>query len=324
MVEAEANSWGGETAAPCGKQIALVAQASDGELSRGLEPVLQVWSTRSRGALLETLGGRSPDLLVIDVDRLEGGGWGALESLHRNPPAEEFPILAVGDDTGGEAMQRAFGLGASEFVRRDAPVGELRARVAHLIKRARTRRMLRALAQTDGLTGLANFRSLSQRLEEEFKRSLRYHHPMSVVLLDLDHLKDINDRYGHEAGNRALLGFVRHLRQNLREVDFAARYGGDEFVVLLPHQTADEAAIFAERVRFQLRAVRLPARDDSDAELSLSVSIGIADHTPLQPCVSAPELLEAADNALYVAKSRGRNRLVIWSPDADLSPRLPS
>ena len=90
MVEAEANSWGGETAAPCGKQIALVAQASDGELSRGLEPVLQVWSTRSRGALLETLGGRSPDLLVIDVDRLEGGSVDIADLYGRQPVVLEF------------------------------------------------------------------------------------------------------------------------------------------------------------------------------------------------------------------------------------------
>lgn len=322
-MEPEAKGGSGRAGAQGGKQIALVAQASEGELSRGLEPLVQVWSTRSRGALLETLGGSSPDLLVIDLDRLDGGGWGALEALRENPPEEDIPILAVGDDTGGEALRRAFSLGAAEFVHRDAPLGELHARVDHLLRSARSRRMLRALAQTDGLTGLANFRSLSQRLEEEFKRSLRYHHAMAVVILDLDHLKAINDRFGHEAGNRALLGFVRHLRRNLREVDFAARYGGDEFVVLLPHQTADEAAVFAERVRVQLKAVRVPARDDSEIDLSLSVSIGVADHTPLQPCVSAPDLLQAADRALYAAKSRGRNRLVIWSPDADLSPGLP-
>lgn len=322
-MECEATSWGVREPVQSGRRVALVAQASDGELGRRLEPVVQVWSTRSGGALLETLGGRSPDLLVVDVDRLDGGGWRALEALHQRPPPDDIPILAVGDDPEGETLRRAFGLGASEFVRRDAPVAELHARVERVLERARSRRMLRALAQTDGLTGLANFRSLSQRLEEEFKRSLRYHHPMALVMLDLDNLKAINDLHGHEAGNRALLGFVRHLRNNLREVDFAARYGGDEFVVLLPHQTADEAAIFAERVRLQLKSLRLPARDDSDAELSLTVSIGLADHTPMQPCVSAPDLLDAADSALYAAKARGRDRLVIWSPRDDLSPGLP-
>jgi diguanylate cyclase (GGDEF)-like protein len=275
---------------------------------------LQVRRVRTRQALIEAVLTEAPDLVLLAIEQLGGEGWAALQTLTDTPEAD-LPVLVVSTDVDGGGVARAFTLGASEHVHRGAPIGELLARVDQVLRRSRQRRMLKALAQTDGLTGLANFRAFSLRLEEEFKRSQRYHHPMAVVMLDLDHLKELNDRHGHEAGNRALLAFVRHLRTNLREVDFAARYGGDEFVVILPHQSAAEAAIFAERVRAGLSAVHVPLRDDSDLEAKLTISIGVADHTPAQPCVSAPDLLDAADAALYRAKSAGRNRLVVWSPE---------
>lgn len=295
------------------KAVAIWAHpdAVPGSLADHLE-VRPLTSVEALHAQIERM---TPDLLILDPARLPGG-WEALPRLAERPPPGEFPILVVtGADPDGAELERAFRHGAEDVVAVDAPERELLARVRQLLKRARNRRMLRALATTDGLTGLANFRSLSHRLEEEFKRSLRYRHAMAVVMIDVDHLKVLNDRYGHEAGNRALLAFVRHLRSNLREVDFAARYGGDEFVVILPHQTAAEAVIFAERLRQGLTQLRLPMRESDPVGPGLTISVGIAAHTPLEPCVSAPELLESADAALYDAKLAGRDRLVVWSAE---------
>jgi two-component system, cell cycle response regulator len=135
---------------------------------------------------------------------------------------------------------------------------------------------------------------------------------MSVVVIDLDHLKAINDGMGHDVGNRAILALANLLRTNLREVDFAARFGGDEFVALLPHQTAAEAAVLAERIRTGLRSVKVTRSDGRPAPFGLSVSVGIADHSPAMPRACTDELLRAADAALYEAKREGRDRVVVY------------
>jgi two-component system, cell cycle response regulator len=150
------------------------------------------------------------------------------------------------------------------------------------------------------------------RLEEEFRRSSRYEYPLSVVVIDLDHLKAINDGMGHDVGNRAILALATHLRGSLRESDFAARFGGDEFVALLPHQTAHEAAVFAERVRTGLHTLTVQRSDGRPAPFGLSVSVGIADRSDTSPRESTEALLKAADAALYVAKREGRDRVVVY------------
>jgi len=116
---------------------------------------------------------------------------------------------------------------------------------------------------------------------------------------------------GHDVGNRAILALANLLRTNLREVDFAARFGGDEFVALLPHQTAAEAAVLAERIRTGLRGVKITRGDGRPAPFGLSVSVGIADHSVACPREGTDELLRAADAALYEAKREGRDRVVV-------------
>jgi len=128
-----------------------------------------------------------------------------------------------------------------------------------------------------------------------------------VVMMDLDHLKPINDRLGHEVGNRAIVALARHLRDNLREVDYGARFGGDEFVALLPYQTPAEAEHFAQRLRNGLRERKISGADG----LRLTVSVGIAGHSPAHPQATAEALLNAADEALYLAKRQGRDRVCV-------------
>jgi two-component system, cell cycle response regulator len=139
-------------------------------------------------------------------------------------------------------------------------------------------------------------------------------------MIDLDHLKFVNDHLGHEAGNRALRGLAQCLKKNLREVDFAARYGGDEFTVLMAHQTPEEAAIFANRLRDDLREIpRGEIQGKKMDPTPLTLSVGIAGHEPLRRQPSPEHLLERADVALYRAKSLGRDQIAI-----DLDPNEPS
>jgi diguanylate cyclase (GGDEF)-like protein len=135
-------------------------------------------------------------------------------------------------------------------------------------------------------------------------------------------LKSINDRYGHEAGNRALLNLTRTLRAALRQTDFAARYGGDEFVVLLPHHTPSEAAVVVDRVRRILRGTELANAVGETLPLTLTVSAGIAGHQPDEPRRDHEGLLNLADAALYEAKRAGRDRVVVAiRPEAEAIER---
>jgi len=158
---------------------------------------------------------------------------------------------------------------------------------------------LEALAVTDGLTGLKNHRAFQDRLTEEFARSRRYAHPMSVLLLDVDHFKQYNDTFGHPAGDQILKRVADMLQMSARATDFVARYGGEEFAVILPETNADSAQEAAERIRAAIASHRGLG--------GLTVSTGIAS---LHVATESPAaLVEEADKALYISKSLGRNRI---------------
>lgn len=160
-------------------------------------------------------------------------------------------------------------------------------------------------AAHDPLTGLANRRSAEDRLEACRAEALRYGAPLSVLALDLDRFKRINDRHGHAAGDRVLQAVGRVLHQALRAGDLGARHGGEEFLIVLPHCACDQAFETAERIRRRVAALRVPIEDGS---LRITVSIGIAGLAGDEPVAA---LLFRADAALYAAKAQGRNRCVV-------------
>jgi diguanylate cyclase (GGDEF)-like protein len=174
--------------------------------------------------------------------------------------------------------------------------------------REEAERELRQHATTDGLTGLLNRRALEQRAADLLSQARRYHDPLSVLLIDLDHFKQINDRHGHAAGDRALQAFARVLRTCLRQGDLACRYGGEEFCVLLSRADADAAAAFDRRLRAEL--ARQSQGDNIEAMMGFSTGLaGVRNgETSLDLAV------RRADAALYLAKRAGRGRLVREEP----------
>jgi diguanylate cyclase (GGDEF)-like protein len=176
------------------------------------------------------------------------------------------------------------------------------ARIARILTTVTREASLRADAMTDPMTGLANYRSFSQSLERELERSRRYAMPLSLITVDLDHLKVINDEHGHDAGNDAIRVAARVLTSAVRKFEVVARIGGDEFAVILPSTGASDARRLAERLRADIRAhVVHGAR--------LSASVGVASWTDRS--VDAPALVKASDEALYRAKRAGRDRVEI-------------
>ncbi|MGC8758881.1 MAG: diguanylate cyclase [Bryobacteraceae bacterium] len=175
---------------------------------------------------------------------------------------------------------------------------------------------LEKVAALDGLTGCYNRRFGLTRLREEFARARRMESPLAVVLLDIDHFKTINDTWGHLAGDRVLIGVVRQARALLRQGDVLVRYGGEEFLAILPFAGEEEAAEAAERIRRAVAAAPVP---DGREMIAVTVSAGVA-AWPQAPAETEMELIDLADAALYFAKRAGRNRVVCRSGMLDANP----
>lgn len=167
------------------------------------------------------------------------------------------------------------------------------------------------MAFHDHLTGLSNFRFFSRRLKQEIQRAARYKHLLSLIMLDIDHFKNFNDRFGHDSGNRTLAHVAALIKQEARETDLAARYGGEEFALVLTETAKHEAAKLAERLRVRIESAPLMLPDHG--EQRVTVSLGLA--TFSRDARDAQALAAAADEALYAAKHAGRNRLCLYQPE---------
>jgi diguanylate cyclase (GGDEF)-like protein len=158
------------------------------------------------------------------------------------------------------------------------------------------------LSVHDGLTGLFNHSSCFQRADVELKRYVRYKTPVSFLMMDIDNFKEINDRFGHQAGDSVLLALGTIIREEAREPDICCRYGGDEFTVIMPLTDADEAVILAERLKARITQSKFDGK-------MLTVSIGVASCG--ENIRTSVELVQKADNALYEAKRKGKDRIVV-------------
>jgi diguanylate cyclase (GGDEF)-like protein len=164
---------------------------------------------------------------------------------------------------------------------------------------------------TDGLTQVANRRRYDEYLATEFKRACRHQYPLSVILLDIDHFKNLNDSHGHLIGDDCLISVAKACRELIhRSGDLLARYGGEEFVVLLPDTPEAGALAVAERLRQAVADAPMPTGEDGEP-LSLTISVGVATAIPDRNQV-ATELVKQADEALYAAKGAGRNRVMVF------------
>jgi diguanylate cyclase (GGDEF)-like protein len=177
-----------------------------------------------------------------------------------------------------------------------------------LIVRNRT---LTEVSSRDTLTGLYNRWYVIEKLDSEINRSLRHGSPMSLLMLDLDHFKRINDTYGHGIGDEVLKSVGQTLRESCRVYDVPGRYGGEEFCIVLPETRVGNTTVVAERIRTRLATTELRF---GDVALQITTSIGIAgvDNVPDEGVLSSAALIDRADRALYSAKSRGRNRVETW------------
>ncbi|MDQ0320315.1 two-component system cell cycle response regulator [Pararhizobium capsulatum DSM 1112] len=287
---------------------------SQDRLIRALKPIAEVVAMSDPQAALFEAAERSFDLVIVnsnfdDYDPLRL--CSQLRSLERT---RYIPVLLIAEQGHDEMVVRALDLGVTDYLVRPVDPNELVARSLTQIRRKHYNDRLRSsvrqtieLAVTDGLTGLHNRRYLDNHLKVLIERAMARGRPLSVCITDIDRFKSVNDTYGHDAGDDVLREFARRVRATVRGADLACRYGGEEFVVVMPDTTAEMAAVIAERLRGIVEGQPF-ALSESSAALSITASLGIA---TLSLAGDTPEtLLKRADTALYQAKSNGRNRVV--------------
>ncbi len=275
------------------------------------------------------------DLMMPDMDGIE-----ATRHIKAVGRLRDIPVVMVTVNADHESLERAFQAGAIDYITKPVNRIELRARVHSVLKLkeeidqrkirekelmdlagrlAEANKRLKEMAIRDELTGLHNRRHFMEQAKGEFQRHRRYRNPLSMLMMDADHFKTINDTYGHSVGDLALAALADIGRRQLREVDIFARIGGEEFAILLPETDIQEAAVVAERIRSAVEQSCLRVeKPDHDIEASqglrFTISIGAAQTNDTIPDIDT--LLKLADRALYAAKEGGRNRVEVCDTES--------
>ncbi len=256
---------------------------------------------------LELLRNLPVDVVMCDVNMPGICGFEVLRILRAETQYADLPVIMLTSNGEQKDVVHGLELGASDYVTKPFDPQELIARVKTQLKIKMLQDQLKTLANTDPLTGLSNRRCLFEALTRELSRSQRFGKPCSLVMLDVDNFKNVNDRFGHFLGDEVLVAVANRLQSATRIYDLAARYGGEEFALLLPDTDSAQAFIVAERIRNQIEIMFFP---DELESLKLTISAGIASF-PGSEVEIVDDMVSLADRALYKAKHGGRNRVEV-------------
>ena len=261
------------------------------------------------------IAARGPiDLMIVNVSSAEFDGLRFVAQTRSTEAARRIPILAVVDPADRGRLLKALELGVNDILLRPVDSEELEARARTQIKRKRYADFLKQkldysleMAVTDALTGLHNRRYMAGQLQALMSRAGHGGDPVAVLVLDIDHFKLVNDGFGHDAGDEVLREFAVRLATNVRAIDLPCRLGGEEFVVVMPGASLEDAVQVADRIRRDVAAQPFPIMGGTEA-LTVTVSVGVAASTGASDSPDA--LLKRADEGVYEAKARGRNQVI--------------
>jgi diguanylate cyclase (GGDEF)-like protein len=243
-----------------------------------------------------------PDIILLDIMMPVMNGFDACKRLKAMPETKNIPIIFLTSKADTKDILKGFKLGAVDYITKPFQYKILLARVSTHLKLKFARDILKKMAILDGLTQLYNHGYINKRLAQEISAAKRHSHPLSVFMFDLDHLKNINDTYGHSVGNNVFVKISATLKENMREEDIIGRYGGDEFLIILPNTRRQAGYKVAEHVRNMI--CQLEWCHD---KMKVTISGGI---TAMQKEKNADELIAKTDALLYQAKHNGRNSIV--------------
>ncbi len=278
-------------------------------------------ATSGKRALL-ALSEHPADIILLDVMMPDMDGFETCRRIKENKESADIPIIFMTSLDSVEDKVAAFEAGGIDYIIKPFQQGEILARInTHITLRkkeqelekaldevTRQKKLLEKLSRIDDLTGLYNRRHLNTVLKREFDRSKRHKSALSCLLLDLDFFKKVNDTYGHEFGDIVIHKSATIILDSIRNSDFAFRFGGEEFLILLPQTGTEGAVQAAEKIRQRMEVTKIT---DGKISVTVEVSIGVASVSQHHPTVRN-DLIAFADKALYVAKNNGRNQVRVY------------
>ncbi len=298
-----------------GGRILLVEdhERSAARIIETLAPEQQIVHEADPQAALIALPDGDFDLLIVSLNLKSTDGLRLCSQVRSLDRVRQLPILTLVEPGDDARLLRGLDMGVNDYLMRPIDKNEMLARIRTQIKRKRYSDRLRnkleesvELAITDGLTGLHNRRYMESHLKTLMDEAVQRGKPLSVLMCDIDFFKAVNDTHGHDAGDQVLREIARRIRTKIRGIDLACRYGGEEFIVIMPDTDLARAYLVGERLRHCIAGERFQLADGTILEITTSVGLAALEAEG----DSAEELVKRADQALYMAKRNGRNQVV--------------
>jgi diguanylate cyclase (GGDEF)-like protein len=267
---------------------------------------------------IERVKSSNPDLILLDLMMPEMDGLEVCQILKQNKDFSHIPIIFLTASAEDDYLLKAFDKGAVDYVTKPFKTPELLARVKTHLDLKRTRdelekayfkmeklaKDMNKLATTDDLTQISNRRSILEFAQQQFQRNKRYECECAVIILDIDYFKKINDKYGHDIGDKILIGVTQILKNSIRSVDRVGRFGGEEFLIILPKTLLKDALVVAERLRKSIEDLTFTVEED---RFQVTISLGVDCCQTRDKTLG--QVIKRADQALFIAKDNGRNQV---------------
>lgn len=261
---------------------------------------------------LEKLGQEEVHIALSDIMMPKMDGFELINKIRSNGALKHIYLILITARIQEGDRVRGLDLGADDYITKPFSFSELLARVRVGSRVVQYQQHLEYQTQIDSLTGLFNRRAFEKKICEEFERAKRYGHPLSLLILDIDNFKSVNDNYGHHGGDATLVKMSETLRNKTRRSDFPSRYGGEEFVLILPETDQESALRVAKKIHEEIRSSTFGT---TTKQFLLTVSIGLSS-TSTKDYSDWHQMLEDADRALYEAKNKGKDRVEVCFPES--------
>jgi diguanylate cyclase (GGDEF)-like protein len=284
-------------------------------LSHILQPEYTLYTAKDGASAIKKAEEFLPDLILLDILMPEMDGYEVFSVLRQSDKAKHIPVIFVSGLNNREDEKKCLKLGAVDYITKPFDDTIVKLRVALQIRLINQLLTIQKLNTTDQLTRVPNRQAFDNRLLEEWRRAMREKQPISLVMVDVDYFKYYNDKYGYLQGDNALQDVARIMKQTCRRSsDFIARWGGEEFVALLPNTDARGGLVMGEKFRTNIEAAEFFLSDGTSTKTT--VSIGVNSQIPTASSFLG-EFISGADKALYVAKETGRNSVYLYDANAN-------